>query len=101
MPEDPAVTALQLELRPVRVHSPAAPPVAPTDVEMWEDGRVVVYTDGSGEDVQDARFSRAGIGGYWGPGCARHGHARNFSEPLTGQSQTNLLSSTQCPALNI
>ena len=58
-------------------------------MEMWVDGRVVVYTDGSGEHNQDARFSRAGMGGFWGGGLAQEGHSRNFAEPLTGPVQTN------------
>jgi len=89
MPEDPEVVALSLLLPPVDVGSPPPPALVPTNQEMWEDGRVVVYTDGSGENSQDRRFSRAGIGGYWGEGAAGAGHSRNFSAPLTGLVQTN------------
>ena len=89
MPEDPEVTAPSLLLPPVDLQAPPAPRVESTDVEMWVDGRVVVYTDGSGENNQDARFSRAGMGGFRGGGLAQEGHSRNFAEPLTGPVQTN------------
>eukprot|EP00973_Karenia_brevis_P019593 2687823-Karenia_brevis.AAC.1 len=47
--------------------------------EIFEDGQVVIYSDGACTHNQDHRFRRAGCGGFW-----PKDHALNFGEPLHG-----------------
>eukprot|EP00973_Karenia_brevis_P070409 9787509-Karenia_brevis.AAC.1 len=52
--------------------------------ELFNCGRVVVYTDGACRDNQYQKLRRAGVGVFW----ARN-HSMNISRPLPGAWQSN------------
>ena len=52
--------------------------------EWWENGRRMVYGDGSVLIPQDPRFSRAGSGVFYG-----HEHPSNLAEPTMGEVQNS------------
>eukprot|EP00660_Eupelagonema_oceanica_P019732 gene19732-biopygen11066 len=49
-------------------------------VETWEAGHVVVFTDGAATNNQTPSLRQAGCGAWWG-----NSHAWNVSEPLQGR----------------
>ncbi len=86
-PEDPeltdrvrAVAAQDVEMR-VRLrddweHEPRVD-------ELWEDGKLVIFTDGGATYPEHWKIRRASYGIYFG-----EGHSWIFSAPLVGRSQT-------------
>ncbi len=86
-PEDPELMAAARELEGHTVEIRRRDRIdwedQPRLDELWEEGRLVVFTDGGCKYPEHSKIRRASFGVFYG-----EGHAWNFGAPLIGRTQT-------------